>query len=133
MVTSWPSLRRKKAQVSPGGPATDNRHPFVGGRRQGNRQSFTRIHFKISGKAFQLVDGYGVVFDAPPAIDFAWMRADPTAGQQKRIAFPDGVDGAGIVSLSDLGDVFGYVDFRGAGLPAGGQTIITLVEVQNAL
>ena len=93
----------------------------------------TGVHFKISGKAFQLVDGDGIVFDGAPAIHFAGMRADPAAGQQQRIAFPDGVDGTGIVALTDLSDVFGNIDFRGACLAAGGQTIITLVEMQNAL
>jgi hypothetical protein len=61
------------------------------------------------------------------------MRTNPPACQQKWIAFPDGGTGALIIPLANLGDVLWNVNFGGAGLAAGRQTIIALVEVQNAL
>jgi hypothetical protein len=116
-----------------GRTATDDRHLFAGVGGAGNRHAVAGVHFPVGHEALELVDGNRFVLDAAAAIIFAWMGADPAAGEQQGIAFPDGADGTGIIAFADLIDVLGNIDLGRAGLLARRQRIVQLIEVQQSL
>ena len=60
------------------------------------------------------------------------MWADAAAGQQQRIAFANRMHGAFIVAFFDLADIARNIDLGRAGLLAGCQGIVFLVEMQQA-
>ena len=102
-----------------GRPATDNRNAFAGIRGRLDGEPFSGVHFIIGDKAFQLIDGYRFILDSTAAVFFTWMRAHATTGQQKRISLPDGIDGAFVVTCSNLCDILGDVDLGRACLTTG--------------
>ena len=119
-----------EVQVNQADQPTDGDQRF---KLRRDRQPVSGIHLMIGNEAFQLVDGHRLVFDSAPAVGLAGVRANPAAGKQERITFTDGVDGAFIVTRSNLGDILGNIDFRRTGLSAGCQAVVTAIEMHQAL
>ncbi len=114
--------------------AADNGNLFVGVRCAGNRQSFAGVHLIIGHKAFELVDGDRfVIFDGPAAVVFTGVGADPAAGQEQGVSFPNGMNRPFVIPFPDLGDVFRYIDFRRAGLLTWREGVLGLVEFEEPL
>jgi hypothetical protein len=89
-------------------------------------------HFVICHKTLQLVDRYCLVLHPSTAISFTGMRAHTAAGKEEGIPFTDGMDGALVITFTDLCDVERDVDLCRAGLPARCKTLIVLIKVEES-
>ena len=125
---------QEKRTTQSGGTAADHGDFAVGCRGAGYVQPGSGIHLVVGHKTLELVDGYRlIVLDVPAAVILTGVRADPAAGKQQGIALPDGMNCAGVVAFSDLRYVFRYIDLSRAGLGAGRQGIVFLVEMEQTL
>ena len=84
-------------------------------------------------KPFQLVDGDRFVFNTASALVFTGMGTDTATRQQEGVTLTDGVHSTLIVALFDLANIARNIDLGRAGLLAGRQGVIFLIEMQQAL
>ncbi len=76
------------------------------------------FHLMISHETFCHADGNRFIDIAAPAFVLTEGRADPATGQGKGVPFPMDLQGLGITSLSDQGDIRRDIDLCWTGIDA---------------
>ena len=112
--------------------SSDDRHFVAGVWCHGNIDLNAFIHYPVGTKPLQLVDGYRIICQRPPAGIFTWMRTDAAARKRQGIPLHNGKIGLIIFLAFYVPDVFWYIDLSRAGLAAWCQPIGNKVHMKNA-